>query len=99
VTVRASTADGRLEMDFIDQGVGLAPGVRERIYEPFFTTKRGQGGSGLGMHIVYTIMQQMGGAVEVHSKPGAGCRFHLRMPFEVKSCLPPASTAQQPPPP
>jgi signal transduction histidine kinase len=90
VTVRASAADGWLEMDFIDQGVGLAPGVQERIYEPFFTTKRGQGGSGLGMHIVYTIMQQMGGAVEVHSKPGQGCRFHLRMPFEVRSCPPPA---------
>ena len=99
VTISARAGEGWLEIEFADQGVGLAPGVRERIYEPFFTTKRGQGGSGLGMHIVYTILQQMGGTVEVHSEPGAGCRFHLHMPFEVKACQPPASTAQQPPPP
>lgn len=88
VAVRASVEGGWLDMDFIDYGVGLAPGVRERIFEPFFTTKRGQGGSGLGMHIVYTIMQQMGGTVDVHSEPGAGCRFHLHMPFEVKGPAP-----------
>jgi signal transduction histidine kinase len=88
VLVRASVADGWLDIDFIDEGVGLAPGVRERIFEPFFTTKRGQGGSGLGMHIVYTIMQQLGGAVEVHNTPGGGCRFRLHMPFEVKSPAP-----------
>lgn len=88
VVVSAADAEGWLVMDFTDQGVGLAPGVRERIYEPFFTTKRGQGGSGLGMHIVYTIMQQMGGTVEVHSNPGAGCRFHVRMPMEVRTTCP-----------
>jgi signal transduction histidine kinase len=99
VAISARAADGWLEIEFADQGVGLASGVRERIYEPFFTTKRGQGGSGLGMHIVYTIMQQMGGTVDVHSEPGAGCRFHLQMPFEVKACQPPPSTAQQPPQP
>jgi len=89
VIVRASASDGWLDMEFIDHGVGLAPGVRDRIYEPFFTTKRGQGGSGLGMHIVYTIMQQMGGTVDVHSNPGEGCRFHLHMPFEAKIPPPP----------
>lgn len=89
VVISAADAEGWLVMDFTDQGVGLAPDVRERIYEPFFTTKRGQGGSGLGMHIVYTIMQQMGGTVEVHSNPGAGCRFHVRMPMEVRTTCPP----------
>ena len=84
VRLAAHAADGWLEVDFIDQGAGLAPGVRERIFEPFFTTKRGQGGSGLGMHIVYTIMHQLGGSVEVDSAPGQGCRFHLRLPLEVK---------------
>lgn len=91
VTVSAVALDGWLDMHFTDQGVGLAPGVRERIYEPFFTTKRGQGGSGLGMHIVYTIMQQLGGTVEVDSQPGEGCRFHLHLPLEVRpTCPPPA---------
>ncbi|WP_374579885.1 sensor histidine kinase [Pseudoduganella sp.] len=89
VLVSAAAADGWLDMHFTDQGVGLAPGVRDKIYEPFFTTKRGQGGSGLGMHIVYTIMQQMGGSVDVHSKPGEGCRFHLHLPLEVRTACPP----------
>ncbi|MCE3264958.1 MAG: hypothetical protein K0R43_4037 [Pseudoduganella sp.] len=88
VTVSAVAAEGWLEMHFTDYGVGLAPGVRERIYEPFFTTKRGQGGSGLGMHIVYTIMQQMGGTVEVQSQPGEGCSFRLQLPLEVKGPAP-----------
>ena len=90
VRVGGQVDDGWLLLEFADEGVGLAPGVRERIYEPFFTTKRGQGGSGLGMHIVYTIMQQMGGTVEVDSAPGQGCRFRLRLPFEVRSAAPPA---------
>jgi signal transduction histidine kinase len=75
----------------------MAHGVRERIFEPFFTTKRGQGGSGLGLHIVYTIMHQMGGQVEVHSSEGAGSTFRLRMPMEVKACLPSTGPALPPP--
>ena len=70
-----------LLIDFADDGVGLAPGVRERVFEPFFTTKRGQGGSGLGMHIVYTIVQQLGGQVTLDAAAARGCRVHLRLPL------------------
>jgi signal transduction histidine kinase len=71
-----------LEIVFTDDGIGLAPGVRERVFEPFFTTKRGQGGSGLGMHIVYTIVHQMGGKVWADTDVAKGCRFHVRLPLK-----------------
>ncbi|WP_317203887.1 HAMP domain-containing sensor histidine kinase [Janthinobacterium sp.] len=70
-----------LWLDFADDGVGLAPGVRERVFEPFFTTKRGQGGSGLGMHIVYTIVQQLGGQVAVDGAAARGCAIRIRLPL------------------
>jgi signal transduction histidine kinase len=97
VRVRAQRDGDWLLMEFADDGAGMAHGVRERIFEPFFTTKRGQGGSGLGLHIVYTIMHQMGGQVEVHSSEGAGSTFRLRMPMEVKACLPSTGPALPPP--
>jgi signal transduction histidine kinase len=83
ICAREETIDGAqwLLLDFSDDGVGLAPGVRERVFEPFFTTKRGQGGSGLGMHIVYTIVHQMGGKVWADADVAKGCRFHVRLPM------------------
>ncbi len=83
IAAREEWTEGRrwLAMAFADDGVGLAPGVRERVFEPFFTTKRGQGGSGLGMHIVYTIVHQMGGKVWADTDVAQGCRFHVRLPL------------------
>ncbi|MBY0241054.1 MAG: GAF domain-containing sensor histidine kinase [Burkholderiaceae bacterium] len=84
IAAREEEADGArwLLMVFSDDGIGLAPGIRERVFEPFFTTKRGQGGSGLGMHIVYTIVHQMGGRVWVDADVEKGCRFHVRLPVK-----------------
>ena len=64
---------------FSDDGVGMEESVRRRIYDPFFTTRRGQGGSGLGMHIVYNlVVQTLEGSIECVSGPGKGTRFILR---------------------
>ena len=85
ITIRASLeapVNGTpwLSLEFCDDGIGLAPAVREHMFEPFFTTKRGKGGSGLGMHIVHTIVQQLGG--QVHAIDGAnGCHIHIRLPL------------------
>ncbi|CDG84935.1 his Kinase A domain protein [Janthinobacterium agaricidamnosum NBRC 102515 = DSM 9628] len=68
-----------LLLEFADDGVGLAPEVRARLFEPFFTTTRGQGGSGLGMHIIHTIVQQLGGEVWAVESPG--CRIRMRLPL------------------
>ena len=73
-----------LLLDFADDGIGLAPGVRERVFEPFFTTKRGQGGSGLGMHIVYTIVHQIGGHLAIDSEVEKGCCIRIRLPLKAE---------------
>jgi signal transduction histidine kinase len=62
-----------------DTGAGLPESVRPHIFEPFFTTK-GERGSGLGLAMVWLVMQRLGGAVEVESKPDAGSAFTLFFP-------------------
>lgn len=65
-----------------DDGKGMPPSVTRRVFEPFFTTRRGEGGSGLGLHIVYNLVtQRMGGMVSCESEEGKGTRFILRIPL------------------
>ncbi|MEA1673953.1 sensor histidine kinase [Nitrospirillum sp. BR 11163] len=65
-----------------DNGAGMGEDVRRRLFEPFFTTKMGQGGSGLGMHIVYNIVTGiLGGAITVLSTPGEGTTVTLTVPL------------------
>lgn len=67
--------------EYSDDGAGMDEEVRRRLYDPFFTTRRGQGGSGLGMHIVYNLATQaLGGSIACDSAPGQGTRITLRMP-------------------
>jgi signal transduction histidine kinase len=61
-----------------DSGPGVPPAQRDRIFEPFYTTKAT--GSGLGLSIVHAIVSQHGGTVSVHGAPGGGARFLLRLP-------------------
>lgn len=64
-----------------DDGVGIAPEHLPRIFDPFFTTRLGEGGSGLGLHICYSLVRRtLGGRIEVESGPGKGARFALTLP-------------------
>lgn len=72
-----------------DDGRGMPPSVVQRVFEPFFTTRRGEGGSGLGLHIVYNLVtQRMGGMVGCESEEGKGTRFILRIPLSAGGGLP-----------
>lgn len=62
-----------------DNGPGMPEEVRRHAEEPFFTTK-GESGTGLGLAQVYGFMQEIGGALEIDSAPGRGCRVQLRFP-------------------
>lgn len=78
ITITLSRTDTGVQLDYRDDGKGMASNVRARIYEPFFTTRRGQGGSGLGMHIVYTLVTQLlHGNIALESQPGEGVHFRI----------------------
>ncbi|MDE1145669.1 MAG: ATP-binding protein [Azospirillaceae bacterium] len=71
-----------------DNGAGMDEEVRRRLFEPFFTTKMGQGGSGLGMHIVYNIVTGiLGGAIAVTSVPGTGTTITLTLPLTAPAAI------------
>lgn len=78
-----------------DNGAGVTEDQIKKIFEPFYTTRRNQGGSGLGMHIVYNLVSQtLGGTIDCRSKPGEGIEFHITIPLITDSQ---ASTAAHPP--
>jgi two-component system, cell cycle sensor histidine kinase and response regulator CckA len=72
-----------------DTGCGMDPATQERIFEPFFSTKAKDQGSGMGLAAVYGIVSQAGGAVDVRSAPGQGSSFTVYLPeVESPSALP-----------
>jgi signal transduction histidine kinase len=71
-----------VELSVTDDGRGMDESVRRRIFDPFFTTKLGTGGSGLGMHIVHSIVTNvLGGQIEVRSTPAEGTQMLMRLPI------------------
>ncbi|MDP4527844.1 ATP-binding protein [Alkalimonas delamerensis] len=70
-----------IDIRYSDNGKGLTPEQLEKLFHPFFTTKREAGGSGLGTHITYNLVRQtLKGSIEVSSEPGKGLSYHIRFP-------------------
>ena len=82
ISIQVRRLDGDLiELTYSDDGKGIAPNLLGRIYDPFFTTRRGTGGSGLGLHIVYNLVTgTLRGQISVQSEPGQGTSFRVRFP-------------------
>ncbi len=83
IGIAAELVGDEIHLVYHDDGVGMTPEVRRQLYEPFFTTKRGQGGSGLGMHVAYTaVTQSLGGRITCESSPGGGTSFTITFPVK-----------------
>jgi hypothetical protein len=81
-TLGADARPGRYAcLTVADDGPGIAENARERMFEPFFSTKETRGGSGLGLAVVHGIVTDHGGFVRVDSQPGRGARFEVYLPI------------------
>lgn len=91
ILIQVSEQHEGLLLRYADDGRGIAAEHLARIFDPFYTTKRGQGGSGLGLHVTYNIITQgLGGSINCRSTPGQGVVFDIRIPGSVLSSANPS---------
>jgi two-component system, NtrC family, sensor kinase len=81
LSVTTASSDGFAEVACRDTGTGISPDIRERIFDPLFTTKASGRGSGLGLTVVQKIIQEHGGQVEVRSELEQGAEFLISLPL------------------
>ena len=81
IRIRALARDADLVVEICDDGPGMPPDVRDRIFEPFYTTKPPGSGTGLGLHISHNVVARHGGRITVRSRPGETC-FEVALPRE-----------------
>jgi signal transduction histidine kinase len=77
VHVSSRPAEGAIEAEVADRGPGISPADRDKIFEPFFSTKNS---TGLGLSICHSIVREHGGRLEVMSRPGGGTIFRITLP-------------------
>lgn len=95
IALVARLAEGTVELTITDDGNGMDRAMLGRIFEPFYTSRLGQGGSGLGLSIARSLATQvLGGTLSVISEPGAGSSFVLSFPQIAPRQSPPAAYAR-----
>ena len=81
LAIATREAGDAVEITVRDNGTGIPPEIRDKLFQPFFTTKPTGEGTGLGLSISYDIItQQHGGSITVDSEPGAYTEFTIRLP-------------------
>jgi two-component system cell cycle sensor histidine kinase/response regulator CckA len=83
VEERSDPPHGRVRIEVEDNGAGMSAATRARIFEPFFTTK--ERGTGLGLSTVWSIVEKIGGIIELESDLGRGSRFRVTLPLSAPS--------------
>ena len=82
ITITIMELSNQLNIIYQDDGVGIDESVKAKVFEPFVTTKRGEGGSGLGLHLVYNLVTQaLGGSIQLESKYDEGVTFEINIPI------------------
>ncbi|ABV38342.1 Na+/proline symporter-like protein [Shewanella sediminis HAW-EB3] len=81
IIITVKIRDDWVLLDYRDDGIGLDEEGVKSLFDPFYTTKRNQGGSGLGTHLVYNLVtQKLRGEVEIETSPNQGLCYHIRFP-------------------
>jgi len=91
IDIHTESSEGKARIFINDTGGGIPPENLSRIFEPFFTTKPVGKGTGLGLHLVYNIVQKHGGTINVESKVGEGTAFTIEIPLTAENEEPLAS--------
>lgn len=90
IRIEAIEAADSVLLRYTDDGRGMTPEVRAHAFEPFFTTARACGGTGLGMSIMYNLVtQRLGGTLDLFSEPGKGVRIEIKLPLKLQGAEPP----------
>ena len=85
IVIKTEVTNDVITLMYADDGNGMTAEVLQNIFEPFFTTKRNSGGTGLGMNIVYNIInQKLQGNIDIESEEGQGARFIITLPKVLK---------------
>jgi signal transduction histidine kinase len=82
ITIRTFATKTHVAVEIQDNGMGMAQDIRDKIFEPFFSTKKVGKGTGLGLPISYGIIRDHSGEIEVQSHPGEGTTFQVMFPRE-----------------
>ena len=82
ITLSTRVVDSELMVEVRDTGTGMDAATQQRIFDPFYTTKGQQAGTGLGLSTVWSLVQHLGGRIEVDSELGQGTTFQLFAPLD-----------------
>lgn len=86
IHIAVQRAPNEIVLVYRDNGKGMSEAVARKVFDPFFTTNRQGGGSGLGMHIVYNLVaQQLHGRIQLQTAPGLGVTFTIRLPLSLEA--------------
>ncbi len=84
IGIRFTKQEDKIIFEYWDNGIGVAEELHQKVFEPFYTTKRGQGGSGLGLNIVFNLVhQKLKGSLEFSSRPNEGVHFTISVPQQL----------------
>jgi PAS domain S-box-containing protein len=96
LSFRTAIEDGQLLLRIIDTGTGIHKDILPNIFDPFFTTKDKASGTGLGLSVVYSLVKQIGGSIDVHSEIGSGTEFRLSFPAHFEAAEQPIQKLAEP---
>jgi len=80
ITIRSFLENSEVVVEFSDTGVGIPPRYRDKVFEPYFTTKEVGKGTGIGLAISYNIVKEHGGRIDVTENDSGGVTFKIRLP-------------------